>query len=115
MDNSYSSSESISQFLLEGEAHQIYKAIQQQADSCLDLLQKSEKSHELDVVKSQSLRRQVKDTLSKASNIRFILQTNDKKIQQEQQTNSEVRKITEKMRADGRRHTLEALVDYLGD
>ncbi|MBN2329727.1 MAG: hypothetical protein JXR73_21480 [Candidatus Omnitrophica bacterium] len=115
MDSFYSSPESISQLLLEGEANQIYKAIQRHADICLDLLQKSENSHEIEAIKSQSLRRQIKDTLSEASNLRFTLHTNDKKIQQEQKNNPDLRKITEKIRAAGQTNTMETLADYLGD
>ncbi len=115
MENDISSPTAIANLLISGEAQQIYHAIQHQADTCIDLLQKAEKNKELDSNKTQSLQRQVKDNLEEASNLRFTLNTTDKKIIHEQNTNPVVKQICGVLIAAGKETTLDNLIDCLGD
>lgn len=115
MDNQISSPETVMSLLLSGEAQQIYHAIQYQADLCLEALQKSEQNKELDANKAQTIRRQIKDNLEESSTLRFTLNTTDKKIQQEQNTNPVLKQIGSMLKESGKEDTLENLVDCLGD
>ena len=115
METNHTSPESLLNLLLSGEAQQIYHAIQYQADLCMEMLQKSEQNKEIDANKAQSLRRQVKDNLEEASTLRFTLNTTDKKIQLEQNTNPILKQITGLLKETGKENNLENLVDCLGD
>lgn len=105
--------ETLAHLLLSGEAQQIYHAIQYEADLCLEALQKSELSKEIDANKIQSLRRQVKDNLEESSTLRFTLNTTDKKIQQEQNTNPAFKQINGLLKETEKENTLENIVDCL--
>lgn len=115
MEFDLSSPTAIANLLLAGEAQQIHLAIHHQAGICIDLLHKAEQNNELDSNKTQSLTRQVKDNLEEASTLRFTLNTTDKKIQHEQNTNPVVKQICGVITAAGKEKTLDNLIDCLGD
>jgi hypothetical protein len=110
-----SSPDALFNLLLSGESQQIYHAIQYEADLCLEVLQRSEHNKEIDSNKTQSLRRQVKDNLEEASTLRFTLNSIDKKIQHEQNSNPVLRQISGTLKETGLEYTIGNLVDSIGD
>ena len=106
--------ESFTALLFLGEAQRIFLSIQDEADLCMEILQKSEINKEIDSNKTQTLRRQVKESLDEASTLRFTLQSADKKIQQEQNSNTLVKQICSQIKESGEENNLESLMDGLG-
>jgi hypothetical protein len=107
--------ENLADLFFASEAQQIYHTVQYEADVTIQKIHQAEKSIELDLEKGKSLRGRVKENLEEASALRFTLNTVDRKIQREKNTDPIIKKHCDDRRRQGLEVTLETLIDYLDE
>lgn len=107
--------ENAAELFFSGDGQQIYHVVQFEADITIQKIQQVEKLKEIEAEKSKTLRSSVKAKLDEASKLRFELNTVDRKIVRERNTDPLLRKHYEEYKKQGIEPGLDTYIDILDE
>lgn len=113
MGNESSNSQNVSQIILEGEAQEIFDAIQSDASLCLKKLIMAESQREIESTDGEGIRHHVKANLDEAGEIRFSLNTVDNRIHSEKNKSEFRQKFDHYIQFNNVNDSIVTLLDFV--